>query len=270
MVTFPNSKINLGLNILNKRADGYHDIETCLYPILWHDILEIVHAKSFSFVQTGRAIPGKPTHNLCVKAYELIKERHSIPNIRIHLHKVIPMGAGLGGGSADAAFVLKMLNHLFSLKISGHLLKDYASLLGSDCPFFIDNLPAIASGTGTKLELYELNLSKYYIIVIFPDLHTSTSNAYANIQPKTPENSLKVSLKDLKKWQSHLHNDFEEPLFKNAPTLSDIKSQLYDQGAFYAAMSGSGSAIYGLFEQPPAVTAFQKHECILRSLALPA
>ena len=188
MVTFPNSKINLGLNILNKRADGYHDIETCLYPILWHDILEIVPTKSFSFVQTGRAIPGEPTHNLCVKAYELIKERHSIPNISIHLHKVIPMGAGLGGGSADAAFVLKMLNHLFSLKISSHLLKDYASLLGSDCPFFIDNLPAIASGTGTKLELYELNLSKYYIIVIFPDLHTSTSNAYANIQPKTPEN----------------------------------------------------------------------------------
>jgi len=269
MITFPNSKINLGLNILNKRADGFHDIETCMYPLLWHDILEIVPAKSFSFVQTGRAIPGEPTHNLCVKAYELIKKHYSVPPINIHLHKVIPMGAGLGGGSADAAFTLRMLNQLFSLKITSRHLKHYASLLGSDCPFFIDNLPAIASKTGTKLKLYELNLSKYYIIVIFPDLHTSTSHAYANIQPKIPENSLDFSLKDLKKWHSLLRNDFEDPSFRNTPVLANIKSQLYDQGAFYAAMSGSGSALYGLFEEPPAVTAFQKYECILRSLILP-
>ena len=269
MITFPNSKINLGLNILNKRADGFHDIETCMYPLLWHDILEIVPAKSFSFVQTGRAIPGEPTHNLCVKAYELIKKHYSVPPINIHLHKVIPMGAGLGGGSADAAFTLRMLNQLFSLKITSRHLKHYASLLGSDCPFFIDNLPAIASKTGTKLKLYELNLSKYYIIVIFPDLHTSTSHAYANIQPKISENSLEDSLKDLKKWHFTLHNDFEESLFRNIPTLARIKSRLYDQGAFYAAMSGSGSALYGLFKEPPAVTTFQKHECILRSLTLP-
>ena len=270
MITFPNSKINLGLNILNKRADGFHNVKTCMYPILWHDILEIVPEKSFSFVQTGRPIPGEPTHNLCVKAYELIKEYYNIPPINIHLHKVIPMGAGLGGGSADAAFTLKMLNQLFLLKISSKRLKHYASLLGSDCPFFIDNLPAIASKTGTNLELYELNLSKYYIVVIFPNLHTSTLNAYANIEPKKPKTSLEVSLKDLKKWRALLHNDFEQPFFKNIPALANIKSQLYDQGAFYAAMSGSGSAVYGLFEEPPAVTSFQKYEYILRSLALPS
>ncbi|MAJ51003.1 MAG: 4-(cytidine 5'-diphospho)-2-C-methyl-D-erythritol kinase [Flammeovirgaceae bacterium] len=269
MITFPNSKINLGLNILNKRADGFHDLETCMYPILWHDILEIIPAKSFSFIQTGRTVPGKTTHNLCVKAYELIKEYYSIPPIKIHLHKIIPMGAGLGGGSSNAAFTLKMLNQLFLLNISSERLKHYANLLGSDCPFFIDNLPAIASKKGEKLKLYELNLSKYYIIVIFTGMHISTSNAYANIQPKIPKTSLRESLKDLKKWHALLHNDFEQSLFNDTPALADIKSKLYDKGAFYASMSGSGSAVYGLFEKPVAVSDFKKHECILRSLALP-
>ena len=270
MITFPNSKINLGLNILNKRLDGFHDIETCLYPILWHDILEIVPAKSFSFVQTGRSVPNESKHNLCVQAYNLIKKNYCIPPIKIHLHKIIPTGAGLGGGSSNAAFTLKMLNQLFLLKISNQDLKHYANLLGSDCAFFIDNLPAIAYETGTKLELYELNLSKYYIIVIFTGIHMSTSNAYAKIQPKIPEKSLKKSLKDLKKWHTLLHNDFEQFLFNDIPTLADIKSKLYDKGAFYASISGSGSAIYGLFEKPVAVSDFKEHECILRSLELPS
>ena len=270
MITFPNSKINLGLNILDKRANGYHNLETCIYPILWHDILEIIPSKSFSFVQTGRIIPGDPKHNLCVKAYNLIKKYYQIPPTNIHLHKIIPTGAGLGGGSADAAFTLKMLNQLFLLKISNKRLKHYASLLGSDCPFFIDNLPAIASGTGTKLEPYELNLSKYYIIVIFANLHLSTSNSYAHIQPKIPKNSLRASLKNLKKWPTLLRNDFEPPLFNNTPLLANIKSRLYTQGAFYASMSGSGSAVYGLFENPPEVSAFQKYECVLRPLELPS
>ena len=270
MITFPNSKINLGLNILNKRSNGYHDLETCIYPLLWHDILEIVPSKSFSFVQTGRAIPGDPKLNLCVKAYKLIKKYYQIPPTNIHLHKIIPTGAGLGGGSADAAFTLKMINQLFLLKISNKRLKHYASLLGSDCPFFIDNLPAIASETGTKLQPYELNLSKYYIIVIFTDLHVKTSDSYAHIQPRIPKNSLRTSLKNLKKWHAVLRNDFEPQLFNKTPLLADIKSRLYKQGAFYASMSGSGSAIYGLFENPPAISAFQKYECVVRSLGLPS
>ena len=270
MITFPNSKINLGLNILNKRANGYHNIETCIYPILWHDILEIIPSKSFSFVQTGRAIPSDPKHNLCVKAYELIKKYYRIPPTTIHLHKIIPTGAGLGGGSADAAFTLKMLNQLFLLKISNKRLKHYASLLGSDCPFFIDNLPAIASKTGTKLEPYELNLSKYYIIVIFTDLHVNTFNSYAHVRPRIPKNSLKTCLKNLKKWHLMLRNDFEPQLFNNTPHLANIKSLLYKKGAFYASVSGSGSAVYGLFENLPAISAFQKYECVLRSLELPS
>lgn len=270
MITFPNSKINLGLNILNKRADGYHDLETYIYPIPWHDILEIVPSKSFSFIQTGRTIHGDPKRNLCVKAYELIKKYYQIPPTNIHLHKIIPTGAGLGGGSSDAAFTLKMLNQLFLLKISNKRLNHYASLLGSDCPFFIDNLPAIASETGTKLEPYELNLSKYYIVVIFTDLHVNTPNSYAHIQPRVPKNSLRASLKNIKKWHILLRNDFESQLFKSTPHLAEIKSWLYKQGAIYASMSGSGSAIYGLFENPPANYSFKKYECILRSLEIPS
>lgn len=248
MITFPNAKINLGLNIVSKREDGYHNIESCFYPIPWHDSLEVIEAASFAFHSYGLDIPGDATSNLCVKAYELIKADFGIPPVEVHLLKNIPMGAGLGGGSADGAFTLKMLNDLFSLRLSDLKLENYALKLGSDCPFFIKNQPTIATGRGEHLQFIDLDLSGYYLAIHNPGIHVSTKEAYAGITPGKVGTSISDLIKTpIQQWKDKLVNDFETCIFPNHSQIEQLKKEMYDAGAIYASMTGSGSTVFGLF-----------------------
>lgn len=241
----------MGLQILSKRADGYHEIETAFYPISLCDVLEIIPSNILSFSSTGIDIPGKG--NLCLDAYQLLKEDYDIPAVQIHLHKIIPIGAGLGGGSSDAAFTLIGLNKIFNLKLSNTQLKIYALQLGADCPFFIENKPMLAQGIGEELTAIELNLSEFYIVVVKPDVHVSTAMAYAGVVPQETVNSVKTLLKaPISEWQ--LKNDFEPSVFAQFPVVERIKNLLYQEGAVYASMTGSGSAVFGLFRDKPLVS----------------
>ncbi|RED93376.1 4-(cytidine 5'-diphospho)-2-C-methyl-D-erythritol kinase [Marinoscillum furvescens] len=255
MLSFPNAKINLGLYILSRRPDGYHNIESCFYPIPWKDVLEIIPADTFRFTSTGLEIPGDASGNLCVKAYELLNVAFKLPPVHIHLHKVIPMGAGLGGGSADGAFTLKVLNELFELQLSTTDLQGYAAKLGSDCPFFIENLPTIATGTGTTFSQTDLDLSGYWIALKHPGIHIGTKEAYANVIPTTPKNELtSVLAEPIHQWKGVLLNDFEASVCPNHPAITSAKEDLYNAGALYASMTGSGSTVYGLFKSKPELT----------------
>ncbi|MGB0933107.1 MAG: 4-(cytidine 5'-diphospho)-2-C-methyl-D-erythritol kinase [Lishizhenia sp.] len=255
MISFPGCKINLGLDVLNKRADGYHEIESVLFPIPWKDALEIIPATSFQFTSSGLTIPGNASNNLCVKAYDLLKKTYGIPHVHIHLHKIIPMGGGLGGGSADGAEVLKLLNKLFDLKITQENLKEFAAQLGSDCPFFIENKPQFASGTGTELESVDLNLNGYYIKLINNGTHVSTAEAYASITfSKTEEGITRALQQPIEKWQNRLQNSFESSVFKIHPELEELKLKLLEEGAVYASMTGSGSTLYGIYKSEPEPT----------------
>jgi 4-diphosphocytidyl-2-C-methyl-D-erythritol kinase len=248
MLAFPPCKINLGLHIIARRPDRYHELETCFYPVLWTDVLEIISAREFNFATTGMVIQGEAEDNLCVKAFRLMEKEHGIGNVSMHLHKIIPSGAGLGGGSSDAAFTLVMLNSLFSLNLSTDQLRNYASRLGSDCAFFVDPKPMIGSGRGEVLTPIEFTLKGKYIILIKPPIHVSTAEAYSNVTPQHPQESLTSILTgDISTWQSRLVNDFESSVFKKYPVIQNIKSRLYEHGAFYASMSGSGSSVFGLF-----------------------
>ncbi len=251
MLSFPNAKINLGLQITGKLPNGFHTINSCLYPIPWCDALEFVEAKKTSFQSTGLPIPGSDKNNLVLKAYRLLKKDMPLPELSIHLHKVIPMGAGLGGGSADASFMLKSLNDHFQLFLDDSLLEDYASQLGSDCPFFIQNQAAMATGTGTELSPLDLSLQGLHIVVINPGIHISTQAAYAGVTPKPAATDLTELLlsKDFGRWRSELVNDFEAGLFNQHPVLNQLKTELYEAGALYASMSGSGSTMFGIFEE---------------------
>jgi len=254
MLVFPNAKINLGLQITERLPNGYHSINTCIYPIPLKDALEFVPArKKTSFNSSGSSIPTDGKDNLVLRAYKLLKRDFQLPEIDIHLHKNIPIGAGLGGGSADAAFMLKALNEYFQLFLDDSILEDYASQLGSDCPFFIANQPAMAAGTGTDVQSLDFNLSGLHMILIHPGIHISTQEAYSGVTPKAPSSDLTEVLlsKDFDRWRDELVNDFEESVFEKQPLLAEIKKELYDHGAVYAAMSGSGSSIFGLFEDKP-------------------
>ncbi|WP_186757538.1 4-(cytidine 5'-diphospho)-2-C-methyl-D-erythritol kinase [Echinicola salinicaeni] len=252
MIQFPNAKVNLGLHITKKRKDGYHDIETCMIPVPLCDALEISTANKTSFTGTGLAIPGKEKDNIILKALKLLrKDFNELPHIKIHLHKAIPMGAGLGGGSADGAFAIKMMNSLFDLHLEDWFLEDYAAQLGSDCPLFIENTPKIATGRGEILEPIKLDLAGCWIALVNPKIHIGTKEAYAGISPKQPVYDLKKTLADRTLWKEQLKNDFEESIFPKYPEIASIKEKLYEQGAFYSAMSGSGSTIFGLFEKEP-------------------
>lgn len=253
MICFPNAKINLGLQITEKLPNGYHAINSCFYPIPVHDVLEFVEAKKTSFSSSGIAIPGDSKQNLVLKAYQLLKKDFQLPPIEIHLLKQIPIGAGLGGGSADGAFMLSALNEYFQLYLDDSFLVTYAEQLGSDCPFFIANTPAIATGTGTDLEPIALDLSSYWMVLINPGIHISTKEAYAGVTPKTSGVDLEslVSSKDLDAWKEQLTNDFEESIFQIAPEIAEIKSMLYKEGARYASMTGSGSSVFGIFDEKP-------------------
>lgn len=252
MVSFPPCKINLGLNVVSKRSDGYHNIETCFYPVPWTDALEVISAKTFSFTASGNSVPGEVKDNLCIKAYELLKQDFDLAPIAIHLHKVIPMGAGLGGGSSDGAHTLRLLNQVFDLTLSNEKLRGYALQLGSDCPFFLEDKALLGSGRGEVLTDISIDLSGKFIVLIRPDVHVSTAGAYAGVTPAHPLSSIKEILekKPISQWKNYLKNDFEESVFKRYPVIRDIKQKLYENGALYASMSGSGSAVYGFFDKP--------------------
>ena len=255
---FPNAKINLGLFITDRLPNGYHAIESCLFPIPWCDVLEFVPSKQLQFASSGIAIPGNEKDNLVLKAYKLLRKNFSLPDLSVHLHKIIPMGAGLGGGSADAAFMLKMLNHEFQLFLDDSILEEYAAQLGSDCPFFIQNNPAIARGTGTDLKTITFDLKGYWLVLIKPDVHISTQEAYAGVSPKASEVDLEelILSKDFGLWRTELVNDFEASIFPKHPILAELKAKFYESGAAYAAMSGSGSTIFGIFENEPNLSGF--------------
>lgn len=260
MITFPNAKINLGLHILGKRKDGYHEIETCMVPIPLLDALEIILDKKGGWESTGIQIPGEAKDNLILKAEKLLrKDFQGLPNLKIHLHKNIPMGAGLGGGSADGAFALKLMNNLFDLHLDDYFLEEYAAQLGSDCPFFIENTPKIARGRGEILSPAEVSLTGSYLVLINPGIHIGTKEAYSGVNPATPKVKIEEVLADRSRWKEELVNDFEQSIFRNHPEIAAIKSQLYQAGAYYAAMSGSGSSVFGLFETKPSEIDFPEH-----------
>lgn len=255
MIQFPNAKINLGLHITGKRKDGFHEIETCLYPAPLCDVLEMITASKTTITNTGLSVPGPEKQNLILKALKLLrKDFNELPHLDIHLHKVIPMGAGLGGGSSDAAFALKSMNSLFDLHLEDWFLEDYAAELGSDCPFFIRNKPQLATGRGEILEEIEINLKGKWILLVQPNIHINTQEAYVGVKPQKPAQPLREILKEPSSWKENLVNDFEESIFEKHPKIGQIKAQLYQQGAFYAAMSGSGSTVFGLFDKEPAIS----------------
>lgn len=254
MILFPPCKINIGLHVLHKREDGYHEIETCMYPVPIHDILEIIPSSEFSFSSSGLPIPGELNSNLCVKAFQLIQTNYGIPNVKIHLHKQIPMGGGLGGGSSDGSYVLKGLNELFQLNITDQTMELLASSLGSDCPFFIKNEAQIATGRGELLEKYPLELNGYYLKIINIGIHISTQEAYQKV--KMHENSMRLKdildVNHLNSFKSLVENSFEASIFKDYPALQELKDSLYIEGAIYASMTGSGSTMFGIYSEKPA------------------
>ena len=262
MITFPCAKINLGLNIVEKRADGYHNLETVFYPIPLCDALEIKYmgeefpsAVDCDLKVTGNAVDCNETENLVIKAYNLLAKDYKIPRVHAHLYKRIPSQAGLGGGSSDAAYMIRLLDERFRLNIGNAEMERYAAKLGADCAFFISSEPSFATGIGNELmpaDEPKGNLNGYYIAIVKPTIAVSTKEAYAKITPKKP----KICCRDIVKqpietWKDLLTNDFEVPVFTNHPQLAEIKNQLYEKGAVYAAMSGSGSSIFGIFKETP-------------------
>lgn len=256
MILYPNAKINIGLNILSKRQDGFHELETLMYPISLTDILTINRApkknKKVNFSTTGISIDGDINDNLIVKAYNLLDKKFNLPSLDIHLHKSIPFGAGLGGGSADCAFAIKGINDLCELNLSIGEMELLAAELGSDCPFFINNKPAVAKGRGEIIEQFNIDLDSYSFVVIIPPIPISTKAAYKLVKPQKPNRKFENSLQlDINLWKDNIFNNFEDSVFYQYPEIKEIKEVLYKIGADYAALSGSGSAVFGVFKNQP-------------------
>lgn len=255
MIIYPNAKINIGLNVTSKRPDGYHNIETVFYPIPLHDILSVEKSEfctDYSISVSNFEQGADPEENLVVKAYRLLQTDFKLPSVDISLIKNIPAGAGLGGGSSDAAFMLKILNDLASLKLTNKQLEAYASELGADCPVFIQNKPVYATGIGNVFSQVKLSLAGYYLVLVKPDIFVSTPKAYSMITPREPAENLQKLIKlPVEEWSNRILNDFEAPVFALHPRIAEIKQQLYADGALYASMSGSGSAVYGIFKHEP-------------------
>jgi 4-diphosphocytidyl-2-C-methyl-D-erythritol kinase len=252
MILYPNAKINLGLQVIEKRADGFHNIETVFYPVGWNDMLEVLPDDSKSsgvtFSSSGIFIPGAVEENLCVRAYNLISKEYPMPAVKVHLHKMIPIGAGLGGGSSDAAFFIRALNDLFELNLAWGELHHYAKQLGADCSFFITNKPVFAEGKGDQFESVNISLKGYYVAIAYPNIHVSTADAYVGVTPQKRNISLEeIILNPINKWKEVLINDFEKKIFEKFPDIAELKKKMYDSGAIYSSMSGSGSAVYGIF-----------------------
>jgi 4-diphosphocytidyl-2-C-methyl-D-erythritol kinase len=257
MIVYPNAKINIGLNVVEKRPDGYHNLETVFYPIGLQDILEIqeidtdVPACGYRLKVTGTVLDGSPDDNLVVRALKLLKRDFDIPPVSIGLYKHIPTGAGLGGGSADAAFTVKTLNERFKLGLTIQQMEDYCSQLGADCPFFIQDKPVFATGIGNVFHPVEVNLKYKQLVLVKPDIFVSTKDAYAKVKVQRPKKQLPELLTQPNEtWKDTVVNDFEASVFSKYPEIAAIKDQMYDLGAVYASMSGSGSSVFGIFEDP--------------------
>lgn len=269
MITFPNCKINLGLDIVSRRPDGYHNLETIFYPVPLTDVLEITindaaDAPQYSFEMYNAAFDADDSDNLVVKAYKTLAAEHALPKVKMSLFKHIPTGAGLGGGSSDAAFTLKMLNKIAGLSLTDEQLEEYASRIGADCAFFIKNSPAFATGIGNRLSPIVCPLDGYYLVIVKPDIHISTKEAYSMVTPAQPAVSLQdIAPRPVNMWRSSMKNDFEASIFARHPQTAQIKERLYSLGAFYASMSGSGSSFYGIFEKetPDEILAEQFPSC---------
>jgi len=269
MIGFPPAKLNLGLQIIAKRTDGFHDLQTVFYQFPLYDVLEIIKDDSLepgkcSLISTGFPITGG--ENLCEKAYKLLYEFHPLPSVRIYLHKIIPIGAGLGGGSSDAAYTLKLLNTMFDLKLSNKELKAFALILGSDCPLFIENKPKYAEGRGEVLSSVNIDLTGKYLLLIYPGIHVSSKGAYSNVIPKVSTSCKHTVESDIKSWRLDLVNDFEAYVISNYPELASVKEQLYAMGADYAAMSGSGSSFFGIFSNPIPYKDWPSHYFVWQSV----
>jgi len=256
MILYPNAKINIGLNVVEKRTDGYHNLETVFYPIPLQDALEITPIQSiptekgYQLKVMGTVLDGTPDDNLIVRAYRIMRDEYRLPPVSLHLYKHIPTGAGLGGGSADAAFTIRALNEQFKLGLSAEKMEEYAAQLGADCAFFIKNSPVYATGIGNVFHLLQLSLKGKVIVLIKPDVFVSTKDAYAHVKPVKPEVSLPELLaKPIETWKDTVVNDFEKSVFVKYPEIACIKDKLYDMGAVYASMSGSGSSVYGIFDE---------------------
>jgi|SRR6185437_1010148 len=252
MIIFPNAKINIGLNVISRRPDGYHNLETIFYPVKINDALEIIETDELSFQSSGLEIPGRVEDNLCIKGYHLLKKDFDIPPVKIHLHKHIPIGAGLGGGSADAAFFIRLVNQYFSLGLTDVQMTGYARQLGADCAFFIQNKPLFAFDKGDEFESIKLDLSNYKIVVVMPPVHVSTAEAYGGVKPAPVQHSLmELIYKPVGEWKHYIKNDFEASVFKNHPAIRGVKAALYEAGAIYASLSGSGASVFGIFDKTP-------------------
>jgi len=255
MVVFPNAKINLGLNIIRRRPDGYHDLETGFYPIAWKDVLECSSLPASSvatepeLIVTGQSIQGLPQENICLRAWQVLHNAFpSLPPVHLHLHKCLPMGAGLGGGSADGAFTLRLLCDKFFLSVSEDQLEDFTLELGSDCPFFLRNQPCFAEGRGERMRHLPLDLTAYSLLVVHPGIHVSTALAFEGVRPEIPKVPISEILSQpVETWKGALVNDFERSVFAQYPEIETLKARLYSLGAVYAAMSGSGSSVFGIF-----------------------
>lgn len=282
MINFPCCKINLGLNIVEKRPDGYHNLETVFYPIPLHDALEVkVMDERYPCDErctlgiTGNAVLGNPQDNLVVKAYNLIAQDYDLPRVHIHLHKAIPSQAGLGGGSADAAYMIRLLDKRFQLNMGNARMEQYATRLGADCPFFITAEPAYATGIGEELmpvadaDTWHDELKGRWIALVKPDIAISTKEAFANIRPHKPvHNCREVVQRPIGEWRNALTNDFEDSLFPKHPELAAIKDSLYSHDALYAQMSGSGSTVFGIFDDMPSNVADLFKNCEVHVLKL--
>ena len=258
MICFPNAKINLGLYITEKRPDGFHNIASVFYPVGWNDALEVIETpnapKAFHLELSGLAIDGNTEDNLLYKAFLLVSQKRTLPKITVYLHKVLPMGAGLGGGSADCAFFINTLNTQFDLGLTEEERLNIARPLGSDCAFFIKNRPVFAYQKGDVFQELDLDLSRYYIAIVYPGVHSNTKDAYSLVRPRLPEVSLLDVIKQpVSNWKDQLSNDFEPSIFSKYPVVERTKQELYKAGAIYSSMSGSGSAVFGLFDTLPQI-----------------
>jgi 4-diphosphocytidyl-2-C-methyl-D-erythritol kinase len=252
MIIFPNAKINIGLNVIERRPDGYHNLETIFYPVKINDALEIIESNKLSFELSGLEIPGRVEDNLCIKGYHLLKKDFDLPPVKIHLHKHIPIGAGLGGGSADAAFFIRLINQKFILGLTDDQMEGYARQLGADCAFFVRNKPVFAFEKGDEFEPITLDLSGYNIVLVMPEVHVSTGEAYGGVKSAPVEISLMELIRlPVTEWRKCIKNDFETSVFKNHPVIRGVKAALYEAGAIYASMSGSGASVFGIFGETP-------------------
>lgn len=258
MIVYPNAKINIGLNVVEKRPDGYHNLETVFYPIGLQDILEIkvldegnVPECGYKLKSTGTILDGSPEDNLVVRAFKMLKHDFNLPPVSIGLYKHIPTGAGLGGGSSDAAFTIKTLNKRFDLRLTDEQMEDYCTRLGADCPFFIKDTPVFATGIGNEFHPVSFSLKGKHLVLVKPDIFVSTKDAYAKVNVRRPDTPLPALLaQPLETWKDTVINDFERSVFSKYPEIAAIKDSMYDIGAVYASMSGSGSSVFGIFDEP--------------------